>query len=401
MSELAPPRGVPARFVLLMGAMAALPAVATDMYLPSLPEVASELDTTPTLVQATITGVLIGGAVGQLLIGPLSDRYGRRPPVLIGLLIHVVTSLLCAVAAGIVPLIALRVLQGIGNASAMTTAMAVVRDRYTGATAAGILSRLMLVIGVAPLLAPAVGSFIAQHTSWRGVFVTLAGLGLALWFVVWRFLPETRPPQARPAPTRTLTTYRYLLGERRFITLAVLPALIMSVLISYVVASPFVFRGEFEMAPTTFALFFALNGIALVAGSQVNAALVRRIAPLRIMRVAMPTSLSLAIILMIAAAQPQPHLLAVAIPLWLLIAVNAHIPPNATALALGPHGRQAATAAALIGALQAAVAGVVSPLVGIVGTGARGMALVLLGLVATAAIVLVFGVGAYRRAGNS
>src|SRR5690625_3151336 len=152
-----------------MGAMAALPAVTTDMSLPSLPVVATELDTTAALVQGTITGVLIGGGVGQLLIGPLSDRYGRRRPVMIGVLIHVITSVLCIFAAGIVPLLVLRVIQGVGNAAAMTTAMAVIRDRYTGATASAIISRLMLVIGVAPLLAPTAGSFIAdrseEHTS--------------------------------------------------------------------------------------------------------------------------------------------------------------------------------------------------------------------------------------------
>jgi len=398
-SDLFRRRGAPASFVLLMGAMAALPAIATDMYLPSLPEVARELDTTAALVQATITGVLIGGAIGQLLIGPLSDRFGRRPPVLIGLAIHVLMSVLCAMAAGIAPLIALRVLQGVGNASAMTTAMAVVRDRYTGATAAGILSRLMLVIGVAPLLAPAAGSFIAQHSSWRGVFVALALLGVALWVVVWRYLPETRPPAPASTPrgASTLRTYGRLLRDRSFITLAVLPALIMSVLISYIVASPFVFRGQFGMAPTEFSLFFALNGIALVLGSQANAALVRRVAPLQVMRVALPASLALAAGLFLVTLRDNPRLVEVAIPLWLLIGVNALTPPNATALALSRHGERAASAAALIGAMQAAVAGLVSPLVGVVGTGANGMAIVVLGLVTTAALVFVGGVGAYRR----
>src|SRR5699024_3862323 len=169
-SDLAPRSPWPsAKFILLVGVMAALPAVTTDMYLPSLPVVATELDTTASLVQGTITGVLIGGAIGQLLVGPLSDRFGRRRPVMIGVLLHVVASLLCMVAAGIVPLLVLRVIQGIGNASATTTAMAVIRDRYSGATASAILSRLMLVIGVAPLLAPTVGSLVAGLAGWRAV----------------------------------------------------------------------------------------------------------------------------------------------------------------------------------------------------------------------------------------
>src|SRR5690625_3073726 len=186
-----------------MGAMAALPAVTTDMYLPSLPVVATELDTTAALVQGTITGVLIGGGVGQLLIGPLSDRYGRRRPVMIGVLIHVITSVLCIFAAGIVPLLVLRVIQGVGNAAAMTTAMAVMRDRYTGATASAIISRLMLVIGVAPLLAPTAGSFIADVAGWRAIFAVLALLGAGLMLVMWRFLPETLPPARRRSEEHT------------------------------------------------------------------------------------------------------------------------------------------------------------------------------------------------------
>src|SRR5699024_7194459 len=135
-SDLAPRSPRPsAKFILLMGAMAALPAVTTDMYLPSLPVVATELDTTAALVQGTITGVLIGGGVGQLLIGPLSDRYGRRRPVMIGVAIHVITSILRAVAPGIVPLIALRMIQGLGNTAVGLTAMAVVRGRFAGADA--------------------------------------------------------------------------------------------------------------------------------------------------------------------------------------------------------------------------------------------------------------------------
>src|SRR5690625_1438390 len=219
--------GPSARFVLLVGAMAALPAVTTDMYLPSLPVVVSELDTSPALVQATITGVLVGGAVGQLLVGPLSDRFGRRRPVLVGVALHVLASLLCVVAAGIVPLLALRVVQGIGNAAATTTAMAVIRDRYSGATASAILSRLMLVIGLAPLLAPLAGSLVADLAGWRAVFGVLAALGAGLAAVVWRFLPESLPPARRRTggAADALASYRSLLKDRQFVALAVLPGL--------------------------------------------------------------------------------------------------------------------------------------------------------------------------------
>src|SRR5674476_884979 len=147
-----------AKYVLLLGLMCALPAVTSDIYLPSLPEVAIDLHTTTTAVQLTMTGVLVGGALGQLVVGPLSDRVGRRRPVLIGIALHIVISLLCALAPGIGTLIALRVVQGFFNAAATAVAIAVIRDRFTGSDASRLLSRLMLVIGVAPLFAPTVGA---------------------------------------------------------------------------------------------------------------------------------------------------------------------------------------------------------------------------------------------------
>ncbi|WP_434056403.1 multidrug effflux MFS transporter [Georgenia sunbinii] len=391
-----------ARFVLLMGAMAALPALTTDMYLPSLPEVATDLDTTPALVQATITGVLIGGAVGQLLIGPISDRFGRRRPVMVGIALHVVASILCIFAAGIVPLLVLRLIQGVGNASAMTTAMAVIRDRYTGAAASAVLSRLMLVVGVAPLLAPTFGGFIAQVSDWRMVFAVLALLGVGLMALIWRFLPETLPHFQRrdDGAKGALRSYRLLLRDRQFMALALLPGLAMGALMSYVAGSPFVFRGEYGLGETQFALLFAVNGIGLVLGAQVNAALVRRFEPLHMIRVAVPLVLLLALVLLVVAWQDFGGLVGLMVPLWLILAVNSVVPPNSTALALSRHGERAGSAAALIGAVQSGVAGTVSPLVGVIGDGAVAMSVVIVGVVALALVVVAVGTPAYRGGGR-
>lgn len=379
--------------------MAALPAVTTDMYLPSLPVVVSELDTSPALVQATITGVLVGGAVGQLLVGPLSDRFGRRRPVLVGVALHVLASLLCVVAAGIVPLLALRVVQGIGNAAATTTAMAVIRDRYSGATASAILSRLMLVIGLAPLLAPLAGSLVADLAGWRAVFGVLAALGAGLAAVVWRFLPETLPPARRrtDGPAGVLGGYGVLVRDRQFLALAVLPGLGLGALMCYVAGSPFVFQEQYGLSEAQFALLFAVNGIGLVLGSQVNASLVRRFAPLQLMRVGVPVALGLALLLLLVAARDLGGLVGLTVPLWLLITVNAVLPPNASALALSRHGERAGAAAAVIGALQAGIAGAVSPLVGLLGEDGVAMATVIVGVMAVALLVLATGTPAYRR----
>lgn len=392
-----------AKFVLMVGAMAAVPAATMDMYLPSLPVLATDLDTTETLVKATITGVLIGGAVGQLLIGPLSDRYGRRRPVVIGLAIHVVASVLCALVSGIAPLIALRVVQGIGNAAAATTAMAVIRDRYYGATASAILSRLMLVIGVIPLLAPTVGSAVAGVAGWRGVFIVLALFGLVMIFGVWRFLPETLPPSRR-APSlglgQTLGSYRELLRDRRFMAYAVMPGLGMAAIMSYVAGSPFVLQGVYGLDEQRFALVFAIVGIGLVIGSQVNATLVRRFEPLQIMRVAVPTVVLVGVGLLVVSLTDAGGLVGLVAMLWLFLGINAVVPPNASALAMSRHGERAGAAAAVIGSMQSGIAGVVSPLVGLVGQGAAAMAVVMLGVALLSVTVLAVGTPAYRRGGE-
>ncbi|WP_323132680.1 MFS transporter, partial [Kineococcus indalonis] len=184
--------------MLLLGSMAALGAVNTDLYLPSLPQVARDLGSSASGAQLTITVVLVGMALGQLVVGPLSDRYGRRPPVVAGCALFVVASLLCLVAPTLPVLVGLRFLQGLGVAAGAVTGMAVVRDLFTGSTASRLMSRLVLVIGVAPLFAPTVGGALAGVAGWRAVFAVLAAAGAGVLLAVRLRLPETRPHA--PAP---------------------------------------------------------------------------------------------------------------------------------------------------------------------------------------------------------
>jgi len=381
--------------------MCALPAVTSDIYLPSLPDVARDLHTTTTLVQLTMTGVLLGGALGQLVIGPLSDHLGRRRPVLVGIAAHIAISLLCVVAPGIGTLIALRVTQGFFNAAATVVAIAVIRDRFVGSDASRLLSRLMLVIGVAPLFAPTVGGLIAGRWGWRAVFVALALFGAGLLVVVWRRLPETLPVERRRAAgvRSALSGYATLLRDRHFVAVAILPGLGMAILISYVVGSPFVLREGFGLSANEFALLFAVNGLALVGGAQVNASLVRRVSPIRILRVALPVLFGLSVALLVVAVTGAGGLIGLLAVLWLLLGLFQFIPPNASAIALSRHGAMAGTAAAFIGSMQAGVAGVVSPLVGVLGGDARAMTLVMVGSAAVALIVLGTATPAYRRGG--
>lgn len=386
--------------MLLLGSMCALGAITNDAYLPSLPEVATDLRTTHAAALFTITATLIGGAMGQFVIGPLSDRYGRRAPVFIGLTLHVVASVLAIAVSGVVPLIVLRILQGIGNASAAVTAMAVIRDRLSGAEASAVMSRLMLVIGVAPLLAPTLGSFIAYHWGWRAVFTFFAIAGVGLMGIVWRFLPETLPVHRRLGSTRqVLASYRILIADGRFIAFALLPGLNMAALFSYVAASPFVIREGYGLSESEFALLFAVVGLGMVLGAQANAALVRRFAPVRLLRLATPVVMLLAMVLLLVVFTGIGGLAGMLIPLWLMFAFGALVAPNASTLALQRHGERAGSAAALIGVSQAGVAGLVAPLVGILGGDAQAMAVVIMAATLASFAVLALGTGAYRRGG--
>ncbi|WP_250505346.1 multidrug effflux MFS transporter [Bowdeniella massiliensis] len=377
-------------FVFLLGAMAAVPAVTVDMYLPSLPEVAADFRTSPANASATITGMLIGGAVGQILVGTLSDKFGRKAPFAVGLLIHTATSIACIFAPSIFSLIALRVLQGIGNAAATVTSMAIIRDRFHGARAAAIMSRLMLVIGLAPLLAPTVGGFIATHWHWRAVFGVLATFGALVLLATLVFMPETHPPQRRmKEPLRkAFRTYGILVRDKQFMALAIVPALALSALFSYVAASPFVLREGFGLSEGQFAIVFAINGLGIVAGAQVNARLVATMTPLRILRRAMPIEAIMALGVVLAALIVPSSLIAISIPLFIVLALNAVVMPNATATALSLHGERAGSAAAVVGATQAGLAGIISPVVGLLGSTAVAMGS-LIAIVVTIGYILV------------
>ena len=383
----------------LLGSMTALGAVTVDMYLPSLPTVAADLGTTTAGVQLTISGVLLGAALGQLIMGPLSDRFGRRRPALAGIALHVVASLLCIIAPTIGLFIGLRVVQGFGNAAAGITAMAVIRDRLTGGPAARVISRLMLVIGVAPLFAPTLGGLIAGAAGWRAVFAVLALFGVVLWIAVWRWLPETlsQDRRATAGPREAVRGYRSLLGDRQFLSLAVIPGLGMGALISYVLGSPFVLQEDFGLTAQQFALVFAFNGMALVIGAQVNAALLRWYTPIDILRVALPSVVTVALVLLAFAATGAGGVLGILAPLWLMLFLLGFIMGNASAIALSRRGDRAGTAAAVIGATQAGVAGLVSSMVGLLGGGAVAMASVIVMSLTTALLVLLGATLANRR----
>jgi DHA1 family bicyclomycin/chloramphenicol resistance-like MFS transporter len=385
----------------MLGALACLPALTVDMYLPALPQVASDLGTTDTLAQLTVSCMLVGGALGQLVIGPLTDRFGRRLPLMIGIGMHVLVSLACAVVDDINLLIGLRLVQGFFNSAASVAAMATVRDRFVGAEAARILSRLMLVIGVAPMLAPSLGSIVLEAFAWRWIFVVLAVIGASLATVVFFVMPETNPVARRTTggASSVLRGYRTLLRDRHFMALALIPGLGMGVVMSYVVGSPFVFQQGYGLTHGQFSLLFAINGLGLVLSAQVNASLVRRVAPIRLLRTALVAQLVMSVLLLVVAVTQLGGLIGLLAALWLVLAFQGLIPANASALALSRHGEIAGTSAAMIGAVQSLLAGLVSPVVGLLGSDTVAMSSVMLGAGVAAFVVLAAATPAYRKGG--
>ncbi len=387
-----------ARFVVTLGALIAIGPLTIDTYLPAFPSITSDLETTSAAVQLTLTGTLVGLALGQLAIGPLSDAIGRKKPLVTGIAVHVLASLLCVIAPNILVLGGLRVVQGLGVAAATVVATAIVRDVSSGVGAAKLLSRLMLVMGAAPVLAPTLGSQILRLTSWRGVFVALAGLGLVLIAVAVTSLPETLAPEHRRhgGVLGTIRSYGSLLNDRVFVGLVLVAGLAMGALFSYVAGSSFVFQDQYGLSEQQFGLAFGAGSIALIAATQLNGLLLRWYSPRRILSAAVGTGLLAGLVMVAIAATGAGGLIGLMVPMWGALASAGLILPNAPALALSRHGENAGAAAALLGAVQFGIGALTAPLVGLIGVDGLAMASVVAASLAGAGLALVIGVRPWR-----
>jgi DHA1 family bicyclomycin/chloramphenicol resistance-like MFS transporter len=378
------------RLVLVLGFLIGLGPLTIDMYLPALPTITADLATSAAAVQLTLTGTLAGLGLGQLLVGPLSDAYGRRRPLLAGVGLHIIASALCVIAPNLAVLGTLRVLQGLGAAAAGVVAMAVVRDLFDGLAFAKLFSRLMLVIGAAPILAPTLGGIILNWTSWRGVFLVLAAFGVAMITVGALALPETLPPERRRSGgvRGTLRDYGQLFTDRVYLGLIVVAGLAMAAMFAYVSGSSFVFQEQYGLSEQQFGFTFGAGAVGLIAATQVNVLLLRRWSPAQILVAALAFGAAMGLVLVLFAATGTGGLAGVLVPLWLVIASAGLALPNAPALALSRHGEAAGTAAALLGAVQFGVGALAAPLVGLLGVGAVAMALVVAGGMVAANVVL-------------
>ncbi|SOD95050.1 multidrug effflux MFS transporter [Blastococcus haudaquaticus] len=380
-----------ARTALVLGGFVAIGPLTIDMYLPALPTITRELETTSAAVQLTLTGTLIGLALGQLVLGPVSDAIGRKRPLLAGTALHVLASLLVIVAPNLAVLGALRVLQGVGTAAGAVIAIAIVRDLYDGRAAATMLSRLFLVLGAAPVLAPTIGGEMLRFTSWRGIFAFLAVYGVLMIVVGARLLPETLPPERRQSSgvSGTLRGYRGLFHDRAYVGLVLVAGLTMAGLFSYVSGSAFVYQGEFGLDEQQFGLLFGAGAFWLIGATQLNPVLLRRWSPQQLLVAGTVAGAVAGIALVVLAATGTGGLWAVAGSLWAVLFACGLALPNAPALALSRHGEAAGTAAALLGAVQFGVGALVSPVVGLLGNDAVAIGTVVVAALVLAIVVLV------------
>lgn len=357
---------------LILGGLTATPPLAMDMYLPALPEVTRSLGAPAATVQLTLTACLAGMAFGQLVVGPMSDRWGRRRPLLIGLAVYVVATALCAVAPTVQLLVAFRLAQGLAGAAGIVIARAVVRDLYDGMAMARFFSTLMLISGVAPIVAPLIGGQILRVTDWRGVFVVLTVVGVLLAGVVWAKLPETLAPAERHSGGvgEALRAMRGLLGDGAFSGYMLAGGFSFAALFAYISASPFVIQEIYGASPQTFSLLFGLNSVGLVLVGQINGkVLVGRVNLDRVLAVGLTIVIlaATALLLMSLGVFGEVGLAAVAAALFVLMSAMGITLPNTQALALMRTKHAAGSASALLGTSSFLVGAIASPLVGVAG----------------------------------
>ncbi|MFF4042799.1 multidrug effflux MFS transporter [Streptomyces sp. NPDC001816] len=356
----------------VLGGLTATPPLAMDMYLPSLPEVTRSLHAPAATVQLTLTACLAGMALGQLVVGPMSDRWGRRRPLLTGLAVYLVATALCAFAPTVEALVAFRLAQGLAGAAGIVIARAVVRDLYDGVAMARFFSTLMLISGAAPIVAPLIGGQILRVTDWRGVFVVLTVVGAALAALVWLRLPETLPPAERHGGGvgQALRSMRGLLADLPFTGYMLAGGFAFAVLFAYISASPFVVQEIYGASPQTFSLLFGVNSVGLMIAGQVNGRiLVGRVSLDKVLGtgLAIIVLAATALLLMTAGTFGEVGLAPIAAALFVLMSAMGITLPNAQSLALLRTRHAAGSASALLGTTSFLVGAVASPLVGVAG----------------------------------
>jgi DHA1 family bicyclomycin/chloramphenicol resistance-like MFS transporter len=353
---------------LVLGALSAFAPMSVDLYLPAFPALEEALHADAAAIQWTLAAFFVGFAAGQLLYGPVTDRFGRKPPLYIGIGVYIAASIGCAFAPSAGALVALRLVQALGACAAAVTSRAMVRDLFEPREAARVFSTLMLVMGVAPILAPLLGGYILLWGGWQAIFLVLAAFGLACLVAAAVALPETHagnPDHSlRLAPV--MREYGRILATPAFHRHVAASSVSIGGMFAYITASPFVFIQFYGVSAQAYGWIFGVNALGLIAASQLNRALLQRHSPRRILVWTMTAQALAGIAVLVAAWTGAGGFWGLAVPLFLYIACLGMILPNTSAAALAPFASRAGSASALLGSIQFGLAGVVSAIVGAV-----------------------------------
>jgi MFS transporter, DHA1 family, multidrug resistance protein len=372
-------------YALVLGLLAALGPLCTDLYLPALPELAGELNTTTATAQLSLTAGLLGLGLGQLIFGPYSDKLGRMRPLLLSLLLLLAASLWCALAPSIDQLLIARLLQGLAGAGGAVISRAIARDLYSGHELTRFFALLMLVNGLAPIVAPVLGGVLLKFMDWRGIFGALALIALLLFALSLLKLHESLPAERRSQGgiLAMLMSLGGLLRQRQFIGLCLTQGFVMAGMFAYIGASPFVLQEIYGLSPQMFSLCFAINGIGLVISAQTAARLSHRFGELRVLKAGLSLAAISSLLLLLAGWLHAPLILLL-VPLFLSVAVVGTVGPTASSLAMQSQGDRAGSASALIGVCMFALGACSVPITGLGGTSSTSMALTIVGCYAIA-----------------
>lgn len=339
-------------WLVLLGALTAIAPMSTDMYLPAFPAITAALQLPAGGMELSFSSYFVGVLLGILCYGPLSDRYGRKPPLLFGLALYSLASLAITQVDSLAGLVGWRFLQGLGGCAGTVLTTAIVRDRCAPQDTARVLSRIMLVMGLAPILAPLAGGLLLAWWGWQSIFLVLVAFGLGCLLAVYALLDETLASvHVRPLhPRAVLRRYGQLLGERMFLGYLLSQAFTTGAMFAYIAGSPFVLIELHGISPSHYGFFFGLNGLGLIAASQLNPRLLRRFPAPRVLAVALwlpPLAGLLLLGAELAAVQSLPLLM---LAFFLVVSSVGLISPNASAMAMAAQGENAGVAAALLGA---------------------------------------------------
>jgi DHA1 family bicyclomycin/chloramphenicol resistance-like MFS transporter len=369
------------RLILILGALSAFGPLAIDFYLPGFPAMAAAFGTDETRIQNTLASYFLGLSFGQLLYGPVADRFGRRIPLLFGVVVFTLASLGCAFAPTLESLTLLRFIQALGGCAGMVLSRAIVTDKCDTIGAAKVFSQLMLVMGLAPILAPVLGGFLVNTVGWQSIFLVLTAFSGCCAVAVYLGLPESMPAERARLPLGgALGQYARLLADRPFVGYALTGGIAMAGMFAYIAGSPFVVIKLYGVPAAHFGWVFGANAAGFILVAQINARLLGRLGPQALLRRGVWVYLSAGLLLLAITASKPAHLWPLLVPLFVCIASLGTIIPNASACAMSGQGPRAGSASALLGFLQFVIAAGSSSLVGVLADGtALPMALVIAG----------------------